>query len=46
MKTNQKDLKILETALKDRKLSAKDILDMVKKNATTKFDESIDGLLK
>ena len=38
--------KILETALKDRKLSAKDILDMVKKNATTKFDESIDVSLK
>ena len=38
--------KILKTALKDRKLSAKDILDMVKKNATTKFDESIDVSLK
>ena len=38
--------KILKTALKYRKLTAKDILDMVKKNATTKFDESIDVSLK
>ena len=47
MKSKSKRYKeILKTALKDRKVSAKDILDMVKKNATTKFDESIDVSLK
>ena len=37
---------ILKTSSKDKKISVKDILDLVKKNSTTKFDESIDVSLK
>ena len=33
---------ILKTAVKDKKIAAKEIIDLVKKNSTTKFDESID----
>ena len=32
--------------IKDKKLSAKDIIDFVKKNSNTKFDESIDVCLR
>ena len=47
MKNKSKRYKeILKTAIKDKKVSAKDILEMVKRNATTKFDESIDVSLK
>jgi large subunit ribosomal protein L1 len=43
MKNKSKRYKeILKTASKDKKISAKDILELVKKNSTTKFDESID----
>ena len=35
---------ILKTAVKDKKIAAKEIIDLVKKNSTTKFDESIDLL--
>ena len=37
---------ILKTAIKQKKLSAKDAIELVKKNSTTKFDESIDISLK
>ena len=37
---------LLKNIVKDKKLSIKDILESVKKNSTTKFDESIDVSLK
>jgi len=37
---------ILKTAVKDKKIAAKEILDLVKKNSNTKFDESIDVALR
>ena len=47
MKKRSKRYKqILKTAIKDKKSPVKDIIDMVKKNSTTKFDESIDVSLK
>jgi large subunit ribosomal protein L1 len=47
MKKRSKRYKeILKTAVKDKKITAKEILDLVKKNATTKFDESIDISLR
>ena len=47
MKQKSKRYKeISKAAIKDKKVSTKDILDMVKKNATTNFDESIDVSLK
>ena len=47
MKKKSKRYKeISKTATKDKKLALKDILDFVKKNCTTKFDESIDVTLK
>ena len=47
MKKRSKRYKeILKTALKDKKIAAKEILDLVKKNSTTKFDESIDVSLR
>ena len=43
MKKRSKRYKeILKVAVKDKKIAAKEILDLVKKNSTTKFDESID----
>ena len=43
MKKRSKRYKeILKNAVKDKKISAKEILDLVKKNSTTKFDESVD----
>ena len=46
MKKRSKRYKeILKTAIKD-KISAKEILDLVKKNSTTKFDESVDVSLR
>ena len=41
-KRSKRYKEILKLAVKDKKLAAKDILDLVKKNSTTKFDESID----
>ena len=38
--------KLLPTAVKDKKIELKDIIDLVKKNSTTKFDESIDVSLR
>ena len=47
MKKKSKRYKeILKTALKDKKAVVKDILELVKKNSNTKFDESIDVSLK
>jgi|TARA_Y100000389_G_scaffold192078_1_gene219125 large subunit ribosomal protein L1 len=37
---------ILKSVAKNKKLPTKEILDLVKKNSTTKFDESIDVSLK
>ena len=47
MKKKSKRFKeILKSSIKDKKISAKDALDLVKKNATVKFDESIDVSLR
>ena len=47
MKKRSKRYKeILKTAIKNKKITAKEILDFVKKNSTTKFDESIDVSLR
>jgi large subunit ribosomal protein L1 len=47
MKKRSKRYKeILKTAVKDKKITANVILDFVKKNSTTKFDESIDVSLR
>ena len=47
MKKRSKRYKeILKTAIKDKKITAKEIIDLVKKNSNTKFDESIDVSLK
>ena len=36
----------MKTSIKDKKVAAKDAIDFVKKNSTSKFDESIDVSLK
>jgi len=47
MKKNSKRYKeILKNAIKDKKVNPKEALELVKKNSTTKFDESIDVSLK
>ena len=47
MKKKSKRFKeILKSSIKDKKISAKDALDLVKKNSTAKFDESIDVSLR
>ena len=47
MKKNSKRYKeILKNAIKGKKVSAKEALELVKKNSTTKFDESIDVSLR
>jgi len=47
MKKKSKRYKeIFKTAVKDKKISAKEIVDLVKKNANSKFDESIDVSLR
>ena len=45
-KRSKRYKEILKLAVKDKKLAAKDVLDLVKKNSTTKFDESIDVSLR
>ena len=45
-KRSKRYKKILKTAVKDKKITAKEIIDLVKKNSNTKFDESIDVSLK
>ena len=43
MKKNSKRYReILKNSIKDKKVTAKEALDLVKKNSTTKFDESVD----
>ena len=47
MKKNSKRYRaILKTSIKDKKIGAKEALELVKKNSTVKFDESIDVSLK
>jgi len=47
MKKHSKRYKeILKSEVKDKKIELKEIIDLVKKNSTTKFDESIDVSLK
>ena len=47
MKKKSKRYKeLLKTAVKDKKLSVKEILELVKKNSNSKFDESIDVSFK
>ena len=47
MKKRSKRYKsLLKNQIKDKKIGVKDILDLVKKNSNTKFDESIDISLK
>ena len=47
MKKKSKRYKeIFKTAVKDKKISAKEIVDLVKKNSNSKFDESIDISLR
>ena len=47
MKKNSKRYKVIfKNSIKDKKVAPKEALELVKKNATTKFDESIDVSLK
>ena len=47
MKKNSKRYReIFKRAIKEKKINIKDAIDLVKKNSTTKFDESIDISLK
>tara|TARA_B100000963_G_scaffold174709_1_gene151978 strand:+ start:452 stop:1138 length:687 start_codon:yes stop_codon:yes gene_type:complete len=47
MKKNSKRYReILKTSVKGKKITAKEALDLVKKNSTSKFDESIDVSMK
>ena len=47
MKRQSKRYKeLLKSVAKDKKIELKEIIDLVKKNSTTKFDESIDVSLK
>ena len=41
-KKSKRYSEILKTSIINKKVSAKEALDLVKKNSTTKFDESID----
>jgi large subunit ribosomal protein L1 len=45
-KKSKRYREILKNSFKDKKIAAKEILDLVKKNSTTKFDESIDVSLR
>ena len=45
-KKSKRFREILKTLIKDKKVGAKDALDLVKKNSNAKFDESIDVSLK
>ena len=45
-KLSKRYKKILKTSIKDKKLDIKEAIDLVKKNSTTKFDESIDVSLR
>ena len=41
-KKSKRYQKILKSIVKDKKISPKEIIDLVKQNCTSKFDESID----
>tara|TARA_B000000532_G_scaffold229107_1_gene209247 strand:- start:202 stop:888 length:687 start_codon:yes stop_codon:yes gene_type:complete len=45
-KKSKRYLEILKNSIKEKKVTVKEALDLVKKNSTTKFDESIDVSLK
>ena len=45
-KKSKRFREILKTSIKDKKIGAKEALDLVKKNSNTKFDESIDVSLR
>ena len=45
-KKSKRFREILKTSIKDKKISTKEALDLVKKNSNVKFDESIDISLK
>tara|TARA_A100001015_G_C14719823_1_gene605496 strand:+ start:15 stop:701 length:687 start_codon:yes stop_codon:yes gene_type:complete len=45
-KKSKRFREILKTSIKDKKVSAKEALDLIKKNSNVKFDESIDVSLK
>ena len=45
-KRSKRYKEISKSVIKDKKISAKEIVDLVKKNSTTKFDESIDVSLR
>ena len=45
-KKSKRYKEILKLSVKDKKLQNKEIIDLVKKNSTTKFDESIDVSLR
>ena len=45
-KKSKRFIEILKTSIKDKKVASKEALDLVKKNSTAKFDESIDVSLK
>ena len=47
MKKKSKRYKnLLKSVVKDKKLNSKEILELVKKNSNTKFDESVDVSLR
>ena len=45
-KSSKRYKEILKNSIKDKKIEAKEAIELVKKNSTTKFDESIDISLK
>ena len=45
-KRSKRYKEIFKSIIKDKKIEIKEILDLVKKNSTTKFDESIDVSLR
>ena len=45
-KQSKRYKEILKLSIKDKKIELKEIIDLVKKNSTTKFDESIDVSLR
>ena len=45
-KRSKRYKKVLKNAVKDKKIAVKEVLELVKKNSTTKFDESIDVSLR
>ena len=46
MKNSKRYKEILKTSIKDKRVGAKEAIDLVKKNSNVKFDESIDVSLK